>query len=401
MSLTRVPGPATTLRGVNGAGTVVRHARRNMTRLVTVLVPVTGMVAVAICGLIMLGLVTARAGALPVTIGVIAAVVPVSVVTAALLWIDRWEPEPAKYLLLTFLWGACVATLLALLVNDTAKSVGDYLLGFEGGNKIATIVSAPLVEEAIKAVPLVAVLWHRRSEFNGVVDGIVYAGFSAAGFAFTENVYYFAGAFNEAGFGDGMSSGVLAAFTLRGVMSPFAHPLFSVVVGIGAALMVQKRYYGGARFMLPVASYIGAVCLHALWNAAATLGGARAFLNVYFLIMAPLFIGVGLIVVWQRRREQSVVAGALPAMARRGWIAPSEIDLLSDLAARRRWRKEVRRESGPDAARAVGDYQAAVTELAFLRRRGVATDDDRARHDGLLAEARRARTDAVSLARTG
>ncbi|WP_183650981.1 PrsW family intramembrane metalloprotease [Prauserella isguenensis] len=372
-----------------------------MTRLVTVLVPVTGMVAVAICGLIVFGLVTVQAGALPVIVGVIAAVVPVSIVTAALLWVDRWEPEPAKYLLLTFLWGACVATLLALLVNDTAKSVGDYLLGFEGGNRIATIISAPLVEEAIKAVPLVAVLWHRRSEFNGVVDGIVYAGFSAAGFAFTENVYYFASAFNEAGFGDGMSSGVLAAFTLRGVLSPFAHPLFSVVIGIGVALMVQKRYYGAARFMLPVVSYIGGVCLHALWNAAATLGGAQTFLNVYFLIMAPLFIGVGLIVVWQRRREQRVVAGALPAMARRGWIAQSEIDLLADLAARRRWRRQARRESGSEAARAVGDYQAAVTELAFLRRRGVTTDDERARHDDLLAEARQARADAVTLARTG
>ncbi|MCP2251857.1 Membrane proteinase PrsW, cleaves anti-sigma factor RsiW, M82 family [Prauserella aidingensis] len=401
MSLARVSGSATTLRGVNGAATVVRHARRNMTRLVTVLVPVTGMVAVAICGLIVFGLVTVRAGALPVIVGVIAAVVPVSIVTAALLWVDRWEPEPAKYLLLTFLWGACVATLLALLVNDTAKSVGDYLLGFEGGNRIATVISAPLVEEAIKAVPLVAVLWHRRSEFNGVVDGIVYAGFSAAGFAFTENVYYFASAFNEAGFGDGMSSGVLAAFTLRGVMSPFAHPLFSVVIGIGVALTVQKRYYGAARFILPVVSYIGAVCLHALWNAAATLGGAHTFLNVYFLIMAPLFIGVGLIVVWQRRREQRVVAGALPAMARRGWIAQSEIDLLADLAARRRWRKQARRESGSEAARAVGDYQAAVTELAFLRRRGVTTDDERARHDDLLAEARQTRADAVSLARTG
>ncbi|GAA1200061.1 PrsW family intramembrane metalloprotease [Prauserella alba] len=379
----------------------MRHARRNMTRLVTVLVPVTGMVAVAICGLIVFGLVTVQAGALPVVVGVIAAVVPVSIVTAALLWVDRWEPEPARYVLLTFLWGACVATLLALLVNDTAKSVGDFLLGFEGGSRIATVVSAPLVEEAIKAVPLVAVLLRRRSEFNGVVDGIVYAGFSAAGFAFTENVYYFASAFNEAGFGDGMSSGVLAAFTLRGVMSPFAHPLFSVVIGIGVALTVQKRYYGAARFALPVVSYFGAVSLHALWNAAATLGGARTFLNVYFLIMAPLFIGVGLIVVWQRRREQRIVAGALPAMARRGWIAPSEVELLSDLAARRQWRRQARRESGADAARAVGDYQSAVTELAFLRRRGVTTDGDRARHDSLLAEAQQARAEAVTLAGAG
>ncbi|KMS85533.1 membrane protein [Streptomyces regensis] len=387
--------------GVSGPATVVRHARRNMTRLVTVLLPVTGMVAVALCGLLVFGLVTAQAGAAAVVVGVFAAVVPVSVVTAALLWVDRWEPEPAKYLLLTFLWGACVATLLALLVNDTARSVGDFLLGFEGGSRVATIISAPLVEELIKAVPIVVVLLRRATEFDGVVDGIVYAGFSAAGFAFTENVYYFADAFNDAGFGDGMSSGVLAAFTLRGVLSPFAHPLFSVIIGIGLALTVQKRHYGAGRYVLPVAAYVGAVCLHALWNAAATLGGAQTFLNVYFLIMVPLFMGVGLIVVWQRRREQRIVAGALPAMARHGWIARSEIELLSDLAARRGWRRQARRESGREAARAVGDYQSAVTELAFLRRRGVTTADDRKRHDDLLAEAQEARADAVRLAHAG
>ena len=31
----------------------------------------------------------------------------------------------------------------------------------------------------------------RRREFDGVVDGVVYAGLVAAGFAFTENILYF------------------------------------------------------------------------------------------------------------------------------------------------------------------------------------------------------------------
>ncbi|WP_329812897.1 PrsW family glutamic-type intramembrane protease, partial [Streptomyces sp. GSL17-113] len=77
-------------------------------------------------------------------------VVPVLVVVAAFLWIDRWEPEPAKLLLLTFAWGACVATLTALLVNDTAQALGDLLLGSGQGGKVSALVSAPLVEEAVK-----------------------------------------------------------------------------------------------------------------------------------------------------------------------------------------------------------------------------------------------------------
>ena len=52
-----------------------------------------------------------------------------------------------------------------------------------------------------------------------------------------------------------------------------------------------------------------------------------------------------------------------------GWIAPSEVALLSTLAGRNRWRRAVRQRSGKGAAKAVSEYQTAVTELAFLRAR--------------------------------
>ncbi|RBM18045.1 PrsW family intramembrane metalloprotease [Prauserella sp. PE36] len=360
------------------------------------LLPVVGLVGVALCGLLVVAFATVRVGVLAVVIGVIAAVVPVAVVTAAFLWIDRWEPEPAKLLLLTFLWGACVATLSALLINDTAETVGDLLLGSGNGGKVSAVVSAPLVEELMKAVPVVVILWRRSHEFDGVVDGIVYAGFSAAGFAFTENIYYFGRAFAEQGFGDGLSSGVVAAFILRGVLSPFAHPLFTVLTGIGLGIAAQT-HGRTLRVLLPLAAYVAAVCLHALWNASAVLGGATAFLNVYFLIMVPMFVGVFLLVLWQRRREQRIIAAALPSMAAAGWIARSEIDLLADLNERRRWRRQARRESGRAAARAVAEYQAGVTELAFLRRRPFSEE----RQQELVDVVRASRAEAVRLATAG
>ncbi|EIF00790.1 putative membrane protein [Saccharomonospora glauca K62] len=371
------------------------------------LLPVTGIVGLALSGLLVLGLATVRVGVLAVLIGVVVAVVPVLAVVAAFLWIDRWEPEPAKLLLLTFAWGACVATLTALLVNDTAEAVGEFLLGEGNGGKVSALVSAPLVEEAVKTVPVLALMWRRSHEFDGVVDGIVYAGFSAAGFAFTENVYYFGRAFVEHGFGDGISAGVFAAFILRGLLSPFAHPLFTVLIGIGVGLVVHSRNRG-AKIMLPLAAYVGAVLLHALWNAAATLGGADVFLNVYFLIMVPIFVAVVMIMVWQRRREQRVIAATLPGMAEAGWIAPSEVPLLASLSDRRKWRKQARKESGRAAAKAVGAYQAAVTELAFARRWEGSPTSERMRTDylsrrqaELLAVLKQTRAEAVRLARSG
>ncbi|MFE0021879.1 PrsW family intramembrane metalloprotease [Amycolatopsis sp. NPDC059021] len=385
------------MSGPPSTATTLDRGRRP--RRITVLLPVLGLIAVALCGLFLFGLATARVGVLAVGIGTLAALVPVAVVVATFLWVDRWEPEPAKLLLLAFAWGACVAAIAALLINSTAEAVGDLLLGSGQGSTFSAVVSAPIVEEALKGAFVLLILWRRTSEFDGVVDGVVYAGFSAAGFAFMENIYYFGRAFADHGFGNGQNAGVLAAFFLRGVLSPFTHPLFAVLTGIGigvAAITASKVM----RILAPLGGYVAAVCLHALWNGAALIGGSKTFLTVYFLIMVPLFIGVFYLVVLQRRREQRIVAAALPKMVANRWIAPSEVDLLASLPGRRDWRRQARRESGKRAAKAVGLYQASVTELAFLYRRGLRTEDDRERQAELLATLKAARAEAVRLAET-
>ncbi|MCC5697427.1 PrsW family intramembrane metalloprotease, partial [Klebsiella pneumoniae] len=213
---------------------------------------------------------------------------------------------------------------------------------------------------------VVALWFRRRSEFNGLVDGIVYAALTAAGFAFTENILYFGKAFAEGGLG-GVSGGVVAVFLLRGVLAPFSHPLFSAMIGIGIGLAARTRD-NRLRGLYPVAGYFSAVLLHGVWNAATLLGGTE-FLNVYFLIMVPIFLGTGWLVVWQRKREQQIVAEQLPVLLRAGLIVRSEMEMLTSLAGRRGWLRKVRRSAGAEAARAVRDYQIAVTELAFLQHR--------------------------------
>ncbi|SDN34252.1 PrsW family intramembrane metalloprotease [Allokutzneria albata] len=358
---------------------------------------VIGLILLGTCGLILLGMATSRVGLLAVLIGAGTALVPVGFVMGAFLWIDRWEPEPTRLLLAAFLWGACGATISALLINDSARAVGDLLLGPSGGDFLSSVVSAPLVEETAKALfPLALMLW-RRHEFDGVVDGIVYAGVTAAGFAFTENIFYFGQGFAQGGFGNA-TSGVVAVFILRGVLSPFAHPLFTAMTGIGLGLAASSRR-GAVRFFAPLLGFLLAISLHVLWNAAATLGGGLDFLDVYFLIMVPIFAGMIWLVVWQRRREQRIVVGQLPVMADAGWIAPSEVALLASMAGRRWWLGRVRQRAGEEAARAVAGYQTAVTELAFLRHRmanGTCGGDSDRRHAELLATLHRARAAAVN-----
>ena len=356
------------------------------------------LVALGLPVLVALGLIGTAIGGSAMLVGTMAAALPVLPVVAAFLWVDRWEPEPPQLLLAAFLWGAGISVLGAAMVNDASTAIGERLLGTGGGDLAAAVISAPVIEEALKGAFLIGLLWLRRREFDGIVDGVVYAGLVAAGFAFTENVLYFGRAFAVGGLA-GEGGSVAIVFLLRGVLSPFAHPVFTAVTGIAVGLVARHRIQGGG--VLPRAccigvGYTGAVGLHALWNASAGLGYLPAF---YGVIMVPLFGALITLVVWQHRREQRMVSAALPGFATAGWIAPTEVPLLASQIGRRGWRSEVRRRAGDSAANAVRDYQNSVTELAFLAdrvERGTASPDTRRWHHEAVAELIAARDRAVS-----
>ncbi len=148
------------------------------------------------CALIVLAIIGSDTGVTGVLVGLALAAVPVFVVVPALLWLDRFEAEPTGLLLFAFGWGAAVATLVAILVNSTSIA----LLKASGGDVTAgAVVIAPIVEETCKGLAVLLVFLYRRREFDGVIDGIVYAGMAGIGFAFTENVLYLGRALADSG----------------------------------------------------------------------------------------------------------------------------------------------------------------------------------------------------------
>lgn len=355
--------------------------------------PILGLIVLGVCALAAVGIASTEVGTAGVIVGAVCALLPVGPVLLAFAWIDRWEPEPPRLLLTAFLWGAGLAALVALVINSSANLAAELLLGQARGDLVGSLVSAPLVEEFVKGAFLVGLLALRRREFDGIVDGIVYAGFVGAGFAFTENIIYFGRAFTEAG--TTPTAGIIATFILRGLLSPFAHPLFTSITGIGVGLAATLRSrFGGALVIL--VGYVLAVILHALWNSATQLG--PGFFGIYILIMLPMFLAILALVLWQRRRERDVLARQMPGFATAGWIAESEVPLLGSMAGRRRWRAAVRRSAGKPAADAVVHYQHAVSELAFLRARADrgAIPPKPQWHDELLENVRRTRLAALT-----
>ena len=124
-------------------------------------------------------------------ISVIFGYVPMFLFAAILYWIDRFEKEPRKLLFGSFIWGAAISAGFSYLVN-TVFGMGIYLTtGSQSFTEIATAsLVAPPVEETLKGLAVLLIFWAFHSEFDSTLDGIVYAGITALGFAATENVYY-------------------------------------------------------------------------------------------------------------------------------------------------------------------------------------------------------------------
>jgi RsiW-degrading membrane proteinase PrsW (M82 family) len=202
--------------------------------------------------------------------------------------IDRFDPEPWWALALALAWGAVAACGYSALINTNVEELVVDLAGgpkskhaVELGHAIGACVSAPLTEELWKGLAVFGVFYFVRREFDGVVDGIIYATFVALGFAATENVIYYA----RAGLEETLKhkQHVLGlTFFIRGVLAPWGHPLYTSMTGIGfgVARETDKTWL---RWTAPVLGYLAAAFLHFVWNGAATLSGLLT------LVMLPLW----------------------------------------------------------------------------------------------------------------
>ncbi|MEU5040940.1 PrsW family intramembrane metalloprotease [Streptomyces griseorubiginosus] len=363
--------PYPTYSGEPTGGAPLRHAhwwQRKWVRygaLITLL---------ALSGLVILALVRQQTGSEGFLVGLGLAVLPVPLLIAAFRWLDRVEPGPWRNLLFAFAWGACAAALIAIIANSFAtKWIATATADPSGADTLGATVIAPIVEESAKAAAVLLVFLFRRRDFTGIVDGVVIAGITATGFAFTENILYLGTAFGTDQLtGDrGIASVTAATFFVRVVMSPFAHPLFTVLTGIGfgiSALSAERQHI--RRVLFPLSGLLLAMGMHATWNGSSTFG-EYGFFAVYAMFMVPAFALLTWLVIWTRQRELKTVREELPAYAAAGWLTPTEPYALGSMRARRVAREYARRQfGGRPAGRAVAQYEAYATSLAFLRRRG-------------------------------
>lgn len=287
------------------------------------------------------------------------AMLPVPVLVGCFFWLDRYEPEPLRYKLAAFVWGGVVAVAIALVIQVAVGQLWD-----PSTTKMATFV-APMSEEPAKCAFLLLTFVRSRRPFDGFVDAFVYAGLVGLGFAFVENVGYYAGSYvGDPDIKLHGAEGATATFIVRGIFSPFAHPLFTsaFALAVAWALMIRSRVL---KVLVCVLGLATSMVLHGAWNGSLSYGGPGAFLVTY-LVLAVLFGGLIAAACLARVRQGRQLVVALQDVARRGWIHADEVPYLARLPYRKQARKFATAHAGKLAGKAVRRYQRLAAEMAFL-----------------------------------
>lgn len=250
-----------------------------------------------------------------IILSILAAVIP-TVLYVIILWrLDRYEREPLHLFIAAFIWGA-VPAIIASLLLEVLATLPLTGLSDEAATVAGTGVIAPVVEEACKALALLLLFWFYRDEFDGVLDGIIYGSVVGFGFAMTENIIYYLGAWSEGGL-----QGWLGLVLVRGAAFGLNHAMYTALTG--AALGLARFRQGVAvRWLLFLLGLAAAIIAHMLHNLLVAASGACL---LGFLLD---WAGVSLIltvVALSWRRERQIIQSYLAEEVKLGCSANSSM----------------------------------------------------------------------------
>lgn len=289
--------------------------------------------------------------------------------TIVFIWADRYRPQRLVVWYLVLGWGAAIATFISLHVNTwAAQQLAVTGNGDPATSARAAIFVAPFVEEAAKASVLFLIAILARYRLTSKVSMIVLAGLSAAGFAFTENIIYYARAIMYSS--QNISVGDAAAAVndlvwLRGFWTCFGHPLFTMMTGIGVAVALRTRSKV-VRVLAPLVGYGAAALLHMVFNSQVSLNNGLGQRILYIVVALPMVLGAVIYVVRQVLAQGKVLANRLGDYAQLGWL-PASDPVVFARQRLRWWAVMVAATRGWKVFSATVRLERTLTELAYLR----------------------------------
>jgi len=296
-------------------------------------------------------------------VSLLVAAVPTVAYVLLIWWCDRYEKEPLWLLLAAFVWGALPAVALSVGGEILLEPASGWAQTDLGREFVSSSLIAPAIEELTKGIALLLLLWRFREEFDSVLDGIVYGAVIGFGFAMTENVFYFVGAFSENGW---VGFGVVAFF--RSIVFGLNHAFFTALFGAGLGYALQV---GGkiAKWLAPALGLLAGIGFHALHNFGATLGSDSILnLGISVLTDAGGIAVVLVILLLGLRQERRWIGEGLRAEVG-PLISAAEYRVATSSILRLQTRLEAVSTLGLLKSRKVGRYYQLLAELGFRTRR--------------------------------
>lgn len=233
-------------------------------------------------------------------VSLIAAVLPALLYFTLFYWADRHEREPLQLSIAAFLWGAIPAIILSVfgeiylsvaLIQSPDTVTGALL-------ERATI--APVVEELIKGAALLGLYIWFYSEFDNVLDGLIYGVIVGLGFAMSENFLYFLGAVGTSDY-----STLTTVIFLRAVLFGLNHAFYTGLTGIGFGIARNARNPWN-RLFYPLLGLAAAIAVHSIHNLGISLMAYNQLSILFSIVLAVLGVMVLIFVIrltWSSERS--------------------------------------------------------------------------------------------------
>ena len=290
-------------------------------------------------------------------LSVLASVLP-TLAYVLLIWrVDRYEKEPIRLLGIAFVWGALPAVagsaILELLFDQPLMALSAGVRGLMSMGMVT-----PVVEEALKGLALLGLFLLVRNEFDGVLDGVIYGSVIGFGFAMTENLLYFLGAWRDGGYGNWGT-----VVVMRSLVFGLNHAMYTSLTGVGFGLARYARTRS-RRLLVLLTGLVAAIVLHAVHNAFLTLE-SLCLVSVLADWLGVLLVVVVVMLAW--RRERRWLETGLAEEAACGLLTPLQLETI--VSQRRRIAHEWQLLGIADRrqARLWREMAARATDLAFKK----------------------------------
>lgn len=255
--------------------------------------------------------------------------------SALFLWLDRYRPQRLLVWLLVFGWGAAASTYFSIHVNSWAAEMMNTTEANSDMGTRAAVFIAPFVEEVSKGTVLFLLVILFRNRLVTQMGIVTLSGLSAIGFAFVENIIYYARAFvytaNTPGLGTPQEE-TMELIKLRGLYTSFGHPLFTIMLALGLAVGLGARSRI-VRVMAPLAGFIVAAGGHMLFNGLSSTASMEQLKQPWYFALALVAI-IAIYLVFGVVAHGRLIRRRLDDYHQHGWLDAKDPMIFSSLRKR-------------------------------------------------------------------